>query len=262
MERLSEGSQERMAEKAAACIISKAFQAIGDKGWCSLVLSGGSSPRRLYEKLAEGLSLDVMASYNHTRNTGEGNTIRLPWKKIMLFWGDERCVPDNHPDSNLRMAREHLLDRTAIPSENIFSIPHVTAGFSEAALCYETTLRRFFRSHRSELHPPCPWPVFDIVLLGMGPDGHTASLFPDDTRALEEKRRWAIDVYAPQGSPPGHRITMTLPVINNAENVFFYITGAPKTALARHIISGRHSELPAARINPLEGELHWFLGED
>ena len=261
MTTVTEGSEKMVLEKTAASIISKTLQAIRQHGWCSLVLAGGNSPRKLYRKLAEGLPYELVEPDCRDARTGNDTTVKLPWEKIMLFWGDERCVPLNHPDSNFRMVQESLLDYTEIPENNIFSMPHVTTGFADAAMRYETTLKHFFQSHHSSRPSDNLWPAFDIILLGMGNDGHTASLFPDDTPALEEKHRWVTDVHAQNGSPPGHRLTLTLPLINNAASVLFYVNGEKKTALAHQIISGVQNTVPAARINPKHGDLQWFLAD-
>jgi 6-phosphogluconolactonase len=168
-----------------------------DNARLTVALSGGSTPRRLFEVLAEPAFCD-----------------RVPWAQVHLFWGDERCVPPEHSASNYRMAREALLDRISIPEENIHRIRGELHPAQAAAL-YEAEIENDLGTDRA----------FDLVLLGMGTDGHTASLFPG-SKALEERERKAIPVFAEHlGS---WRVTMTLPVLNRARHVLFLVSGASK----------------------------------
>jgi 6-phosphogluconolactonase len=196
----------------------------------SVCLSGGSTPKALYGLLA----------------SDEFNS-RFPWPIVSWFWGDERFVPQDHPESNFRMAREAMLARAPVPPENIHPIP--TDGAPEdAARRYERVLREAYGG--AMLDPARP--LFDLTLLGLGTDGHTASLLPGD-RALEERER-LVSVVA-EGRPE-IRITLTLPAIDSSRRIAFLVTGSEKAAVMREIQAGG-SQLPAALVRPI-GELFWF----
>jgi 6-phosphogluconolactonase len=200
------------------------------KGRFRVALSGGSTPEALYSLLASEEFRD-----------------RFPWRQVSWFWGDERFVPYDHPESNYRMAREAMLAKVPVPPENVFPIP--TDGEPEgAAWRYERTLQEAYGA--PTLDPSRPF--FDIVLLGMGDDGHTASLLPGD-KLLEERRRW---VAAVAHGRPEVRITVTYPVIESGRHVAFLVEGAAKAATLSAIRVGG-SQLPAARVRPI-GELIWF----
>ena len=196
---------------------------------CSLVLSGGHTPRRFYTLLASRF--------------GE----RRQWQRIHVFWGDERYVPHTDPLSNYRMAKETLLDHVPCPAENVHPMPTHFGDPGLAAREYELTLRRSFDGE---------WPRFDLVLLGLGDDGHTASLFPGSP-ALEERTRWAVATEAPK--PPHARLTLTLPVFNAAANAYFLVEGASKQLALRHILSGLHAHHPAADIELRNGAVVWWV---
>jgi 6-phosphogluconolactonase len=198
----------------------------------ALCLSGGSTPRRLYEYLAD----PAIAS-------------RFPWARAHWFWGDERFVPHDDPDSNYRMAREALLSRVPIPPENIHAIP--TTGFSpaEAAAAYEATLKRF---HGTDVLAP-DRPLFNVTLLGIGEDGHTASLFPGRPE-LHETRRWALPVI---GAKSEARITLTYSALNSSRDLAFLATGEEKRGVVALAQAGDRA-LPAANVHPT-GTLHWFM---
>jgi 6-phosphogluconolactonase len=222
---------ETLAAGAADFICVLANACIAENGRFLLVLSGGSTPAHTYQRL-------VVSSHRH----------KLDWSKVQIFWGDERCVPPDHPQSNYRMAREALLDSVALPSENI----HRIAGEAEpesGAWEYERLLHALF--------PDQPWPQFDLVLLGLGEDGHTASLFPG-TDILEQLERWVAPVFVPHFK--SWRISLTLPAINAAANVAFLVTGAAKASILSRILqsNGEDRDLPASRIHPQE-QLHWVL---
>lgn len=207
--------------------------AVREKGRFDLALSGGNTPRRIYELLARG--------YRE----------RLPWPHVHLFWGDERYVPPDHPRSNFRMVREALLDPLGLPAANIHPMPTSYARPEDAARTYEADLRSHFAGGE---------PAFDLVLLGIGPEGHTASLFPG-SKALDEASRWVVDVRVP--ADPPERLTMTLPVLNSARNVFFLVAGKDKQAILREIFSGQtppEGPYPAALVRPA-GSLVWFLDQ-
>ncbi len=221
--------------KAAEQFVALARGAQAAKGRFAVALSGGSTPKALYALLARG-------EYRS----------RIDWSRLHLFWGDERCVPPDHPESNFGMVYESLLSGVKIPSENV----HRMAGEKEpkiAAAEYEAELRKFFN--------PTGLPGFDLILLGLGEDGHTASLFPGSA-AVEEKKRWVATVYVE--TLKAHRLTFTLPVINAAAQVTFLVTGESKRAIVKQLL-GREadsSNLPAARVSPANGKLTWLITKD
>jgi 6-phosphogluconolactonase len=195
-----------------------------------IALSGGSTPKALYSLLASDEFKD-----------------RFPWRRVSWFWGDERFVPYDHPESNYRMTREAMLAKVPVPPENIFPIP-TDGDPDDAARRYERTLQEVYGA--PTLDPSRP--LFDIVLLGMGPDGHTASLLPGD-KLLDERKRW---VGAVAHGRPEVRITLTYPAIESSRHVAFLMEGKAKAAMFGEIHAG-DSQLPAARVRPL-GELIWF----
>jgi 6-phosphogluconolactonase len=216
-----------LARRAAEWMTATASAA---KGRFRVALSGGSTPKALYSLLASEEFRD-----------------RFPWRQVSWFWGDERFVPYDHPESNYRMTREAMLAKAPVPPENIYPVP--TDGEpEEAARRYERTLQEAYGA--PTLDPSRP--LFDIVLLGMGPDGHTASLLPGD-KVLDERKRW---VAAVSHGRPEVRITMTYPVIESSRHVVFLVEGAAKAAMLSAIRSGA-SQVPAARMRPV-GELIWF----
>ena len=244
---LEKGTQGKIVSDAAAHIAGCLFSAIEKNGSCTLVLAGGNSPRELYRQLSG-------------RNPHTATSSPLPpWESIMLFWGDERCVPVNDTRGNYFMAFETLIEAAGIPEKNIYPMPHPVADHDEAARQYEKKLRSFFENRENGIRDS--FPVFDVIILGMGNDGHTASLFPEDGNALAESTRWVIPVHAPQGQPSGYRLSLTLPVINNANNVIFFVTGESKEKMVLDITSGRRPDLPAARVKPEHGKLVWFYGK-
>jgi len=198
----------------------------------AICCSGGSTPKRLYEVLAE-----------------PATALRFPWKRVHWFWGDERFVPHDHPDSNYRMVFDALFSRVAVPERNIHAVP--TAGLSpgQAAAAYERTLQEFYGA--ATLSPARP--LFDVTLLGIGEDGHTASLFPGHP-ALEEQTRWALAVI---GAKAEARITLTYPALDSSRDAVFLVTGKGKREPVARARSGDRA-LPAARIRPV-GRLHWFI---
>ena len=222
---------QELFQAAAAEFIALAEDAIRDHGRFAVALSGGSTPRGLYSLLAS----EVVP--------------RLPWDKIYAFWGDERHVPPDHPDSNYRMAREALLAKVAIPSENVFRIEAETKDADAAAKSYEETLKRFFGLQSGQL------PRFDLILLGLGPDGHTASLFPGSA-ALAETTRLVMANWVEKFKT--FRITFTYPVLNSAASVMFLVSGADKSAAVRDVLKGK-GDLPAGRVRPENGRVMWLL---
>ena len=197
----------------------------------AVCLSGGSTPRRLYECLA---APDIAS--------------RFPWSRTHWFWGDERFVPHDHPDSNFRMAREAFLSQVPVPNDNIHAVPTEGVSSNQAASAYEATLKRFYGS--GTIAPARP--LFDVTLLGIGEDGHTASLFPGQP-ALQETRRWAVAVI---GVKAEARITLTYPVLDSSRELAFLVTGKEKQGVVARAQAGDRT-LPAAVVHPV-GRLHWF----
>jgi 6-phosphogluconolactonase len=221
-------SAEALAQGIAEWLCALAQASDHDFAVC---LSGGSTPRRLYERL----STPVIAS-------------RFPWSRAHWFWGDERFVPRDHPDSNYRMANEALLSRVPVPGGNIHAMPTEGMSPQQAAASYEATLKSFYGADR--LAPDRP--LFDVTLLGIGEDGHTASLFPGQS-ALQENRRWAVAVIGVKSEP---RITLTYPALDSGRDVAFLATGEGKRAAVAGAKTG-DCEIPAAKVRPV-GRLHWF----
>lgn len=200
----------------------------------AVALSGGSTPRRLYQLLAGPPYRDV-----------------LPWPRVHWFWGDERCVPWDHPDSNYGMARAAMLAHAPIPTANIHGI-RCDGTPAEAARAYERELKAYYGAEA--LDPVRP--LFDIVLLGMGPDGHTASLFPGKP-AVEERRRWAVEVPEPGLNPHVPRVSLTFPALESSRSTAFVAAGADKHAMMMRVRAGE-AGLPSARVRPVN-ELVWFV---
>ncbi len=221
-----------LARQGAEQFIARAGETVARAGRFAVALSGGSTPAALYSLLA--------AEFRD----------RVDWPRVHLFWGDERCVPPDHPDSNFRMTREHLLDRIQLPPENIHRMQGETEPVAAAA-AYESELRKFFSAGL---------PRFDLVLLGLGEDGHTASLFPGSS-ALKETEHWVAAVYVDKLR--SHRLTLTLPVINAAVHVAFLVAGASKAAIVKEILgSANASSYPAAQVMPARGQLTWLIAAD
>jgi 6-phosphogluconolactonase len=222
---------ESLSHAAAGLLVQQARQAVQDRGWFSVALSGGHTPRRTYELLTQKPFRDHM-----------------PWPHLHVFWGDERCVPADDPRSNARMARQALLDHVPVPPEQIHPIPCGLAP-PEAAKAYELLLRNFF---------PGQPPRFDLVFLGLGENGHTASLFPG-TPVLEERERWVADVYVAEQKL--HRVTLTAPIINQAAVVAFLVAGGGKAQILQEVLETPREplRLPAQLIQPRDGILEWLV---
>ena len=201
----------------------------------SVALAGGNTPRRVYELLAT-----------------ERFKTQVEWPQVYLFFGDERCVPPEHPDSNYAMAYEALISRAPIPAKNVHRI--IGEGNpNENALAYENQLRTFFAG--------LTWPRFDLVLLGMGEDGHTASLFPDSA-ALKEMSRWVAPTRNEQSGQ--ERITLTLPVLNHARRIMVLVTGKKKAQRLKEVLRPQpgSEQLPVQAITPINGMLEWLVDAD
>lgn len=227
-------SREALNRAVAAWFADTITRRIKKIGVAHVCLSGGKTPQELYRLLA--------AEYSD----------KIPWEKVHCYWGDERYVPPTDPNSNFRAAYELLFQHVSIQPENVHPMP---TGFEDpelAAADYERALREQFDG---------PLPEFDVVLLGMGADGHTASLFPG-SHSLEETERWVVAV---SGAPePRIRLSLTLPVFNAAANVVFIVAGAEKADAARIAIEGRPNPaaIPASGVRPVAGSVTWMLDED
>lgn len=219
---------------AAQAFQTAAEQAIAQRGRFSVALSGGNTPRSVYSLLAQQYKTS------------------LPWDKIHVFFGDERCVPPDHPDSNYRMANEALLSHVPIPPENVHRI-RAELDREAAAKDYESQLRSFFQLANNS------WPCFDLIMLGLGQDGHTASLFPGSS-ALDEKSRLVAPTWVEKKKT--FRITLTYPVLNHAAEVEFLVSGSGKAQILRDVLKPSGSgAFPAQGINPEHGRLLWLLDQ-
>jgi len=229
-------------------IVNCARSAVSEKGFCTIVLAGGKTPRHTYELLSEPASADQM-----------------PWQQSHFFWGDERWLASNHPDSNFSAARNALFSKVHIPPRNIHQISTKHKNPEIGAEMYEKHLRDFFHSkpltETVRISEGIIFPHFDFVLLGMGQDGHTASLFPD-SNFLEEKKKWVAAVKEGTGSPPVPRITLTLPVLNQAKNILFLLSGSKKRGVLDTILNKPERALlyPAAHVKPRRSLL-WVVAE-
>jgi 6-phosphogluconolactonase len=221
-------SAERLAEAAAARIAGLASAAVARRGRFVIALAGGSTPEPTYRRLARG---------------GAGQ--RVPWSQFEIFWGDERCVRADHPDSNYRMAHRALLRHVPVPDGHVHRIQGELPP-AHAAAAYEAQLQQV-------LAGTC----FDLILLGLGADGHTASLFPD-TSAVEERDRAVVAVYVDKLQ--AWRVTLTLPVINAARDVIFLVSGTEKAGALAQVRAG--ADVPAARVHPDSGRLTWLVDRD
>jgi len=217
------------ARATAEWLLERALAVEGEPALC---LAGGNTPRLVYEILADPPLRD-----------------RFPWGRVHWFFGDERVVPPDSARSNYHMVRAALFDRAPIPRDNIHPVPTVSSDADEAAAAYEAELKRFYGSDRLAANRS----LFAATLLGVGNDGHTASLFPGNP-ALAERRRWAASVRDP--SVPEPRVTLTIPTLESSGEIAFLVTGAEKNAIVARL--GQDEELPAARIHPA-GRLRWFL---
>jgi 6-phosphogluconolactonase len=220
---------------AAEAFCRLGTEAIQKRGKFTVALSGGSTPRGLHQELVTGFRA------------------ALPWNQVYFFWGDERHVPPDFPESNYRMAQETLLSPLVIPADHIFRMPGEIPDAEAGARLYEQTLRNFF-------HPaPGQFPRLDFILLGMGGDGHTASLFPN-TKGLEERERWVIGNWVEQHST--FRITCTYPVLNQGRCVMFLINGANKAEMVKKALQDPGAHLPCQGVAPVDGELLWYVDKE
>ncbi len=225
---------QELFEMAAEEVVRAAKEAVAQRGRFTIALSGGSTPQSLFNLLATN-----------------ARTV-LPWDRTFFFWGDERHVPPTHSDSNYRMAEEAMLSKIPVAAGNVFRIPAENPDAAAAAEAYEQTLRKFFQLEPGQV------PVFDLILLGMGPDGHTASLFPG-TAGLHEKSRLVIANWVDKLK--ASRLTLTLPVLNAARCVAFLVSGTDKAAVLRTVLEedAPAEQYPSKLVRPVNGKLIWLL---
>jgi 6-phosphogluconolactonase len=226
---------EAVSRAAADEFVRCGREAIAARGRFTVALSGGSTPRRLYQLLA-----------------GPPWDDRMDWGRTLFFWGDERCVPPDNAESNYRMAREALLTRVPVPPAHVYRIHAERTDHDAAARDYQNTL-----ADALSVDVAGEPPSLDLVLLGMGPDGHTASLFPH-TAALNETIRWVVANFVPKFN--ADRITFTYPILDRAREVLFLVCGADKADVLREVLEGPADpqRLPSQGVRPA-GTLHWFL---
>ena len=229
-------NSEAMSLAAADWIASTVESAIRTRGTARIAISGGNTPKRTFELLADPAQPFLK---------------RIDWSRLLIFWVDERCVPPDSPDSNYRLAHETLLSKVPLPEENVVRIEGELDP-EEAAARYESALRNRFRLEGAEL------PRFDLIVLGLGDNGHTASLFPDST-ALHSMMRLAVAVEVEAKNP--WRVTLTWPVINHAGKIFFLIQDTSKAEVLKQVLLGPYQPetLPAQLIRPESGELSLLL---
>jgi 6-phosphogluconolactonase len=223
-----DATTDAVSRRYAQYLVDGIRAAAAARGKARIAISGGHTPKTTFELLAE---------------PSEPYREQIPWDKLLLYWVDERCVPPDHPDSNYRMTREAMLDKVPLSEAQIFRI-HGELDPDEGASKYESAIRQSFRLEGAEL----PW--FDMISLGMGPDGHTASLFPH-TEGLHELIRIAIANHVPQ-QKEAWRVTLTSPVINRARDVSFLIAGADKVASLKQVFTGPYEPetYPSQLIQP------------
>ena len=227
--------QTALAKEAAELFAETAESAMARAGRFTVALSGGTTPKLLYSLLAT-----------------EPYRVRLPWRRIHVFWGDERCVPPEHPDSNFGMAKVTLLDLVQIPAEQLHRMQAEREDLN-AARKYEIELARVF-----EVPPTGEPPTLDLILLGLGADGHTVSLFPH-TEAVRETKRWVVRNYVPKFG--ANRLTLTASILNRGTTILFLVSGADKAPILREVLEGPPDpeRLPSQLIRPVSGRLIWLV---
>lgn len=224
-----------LAHRGARIFATSARESVNRNGRFAVALSGGSTPKRMNEMLGE-----------------ETSRLKIPWDKVYLFWVDERCVPENDEASNYGAAKRAFLESVPIPEEQIYPMPGEVSP-EAGALRYQENIRDFF--HLTETGKP----IFDAIFLGVGKDGHTASLFPGQ-KALEERERLVVAVKG--GEPNVPRLTLTYPVLNRARHIVFLASGKSKAEILKTILESKEMRLPAQKIQPVNGKLTWLLDQD
>lgn len=224
-----------LARAAARHFLARSLEAVALRGSCTVALSGGSTPKSLYHFLAE---------------VDEPFRVLVPWSRIHFFWSDERHVPPDHPDSNFRMAYDAMLSHVPVMKDQVHRVLSENPDVAAAAIAYEQTLVEVTQSSL---------PRFDLILLGLGTDGHTASIFPGSDVLHETKRLVAAPWVEKLNA---YRITMTLPLINNAASVLFLVSGTEKAEIVREVLEGSSKRYPAQEVRPTNGALLWMLDKE
>lgn len=225
----------QLARTGAGIFMTTAKDCVDQKNFFSIAISGGSTPRGMHRMLTE-----------------EPYRSDIPWKKIHIFWVDERCVPVDDPASNFGLAKKDFLQRIPIPLEQIHSMPGEIAP-EEGAKKYQEEMEKIFRTKEEDL------PIFDLIFLGMGKDGHTASLFPG-AKSPHAPGRWVIAVKG--GNPNVYRLTLTYDVLNRAKRVYFLVSGTEKAPIVKTVLENKNAHLPAQQIQPVKGRLTWLLDKE
>jgi len=225
----------QLAITAADVFRMTAKDCVTQKGRFAVALSGGSTPRRMHRMLAE-----------------EPYYSDIPWYKTHIFWVDERCVPEDNPASNYGLAKKDFLDQIPIPVEQIHPMPREDPP-EKGARKYRGELEAFFQIKEED------FPVFDLIFLGVGKDGHTASLFPEES-FVEASERWVAAVKG--GTPDVYRLTLAYDILNRAKEIYFLVSGEGKGPIVKSIFERRETRLPAQKIQPLNGRLTWLLDKE
>lgn len=227
---------EALSLKAAEIFVDLSKCCIASNGQFLVAVSGGSSPIRLYTLLGSDM-------FGH----------QVDWRRLHFFWVDERFVPHSHKDSNYSLLYDHLLSKISIPQENLHPVRTDLSSPQDAASNYEEEIKNFFRLAEGSL------PSFDLILLGIGEDGHTASLFPAD-EVLKETKRLAVSVI--DLKHVHHRISLTLPIIKGAKTVVFIVSGKNKAKVVRKVLIEKDNSLPASLVNPEQGNLIFLIDKE
>jgi 6-phosphogluconolactonase len=230
-----ENNPNDLARRGADIFAATAQDAVKGAGRFMVAISGGATPRSMHRLFAE-----------------EPYTSKIPWDKTCLFWVDERCVPENDEASNYGAAKRDFIERVPIPDEHVHPMP-AEALPEKGAETYQKILQTSFHLNEGDL------PVFDLIFLGIGTDGHTASMFPGQ-KALEERERLVVALKG--GAPKVNRLTLTYPVLNASEQVIFLVSGKGKAEILKRIFEGQRGLLPAQQVNPTSGGIHWLLDRD
>jgi 6-phosphogluconolactonase len=234
IQRIIVSNSNQLAEKGAEMFCEIAKKSISDRGRFVVAVSGGSTPRAMHERLSQDPYISDAF-----------------WQNTHIFWVDERMVDVDHPDSNFGTARKDLLEKIPIPVNHIYPMPVMTHPEDGAEL-YQTTLKTFFQGIGSDD------PVFDLILLGIGKDGHTASLFPEQAFTYPDQS-WVISVKG--GNPNVFRLTLTYLVLNSARHTLFLVSGKDKALIVQTLLENSTIDLPAKNIKPLNGTLTWLLDQ-
>ncbi len=233
--------KKELSEAAAEFITTKIEEKLRSAPFFSIALSGGSTPKMLHQ---------ILASKAYSK--------RIDWEKIIVFFGDERFVPLDNPDNNGRMALDTLLNLVDIRRENVHLIPTENLSPEDAALKYQETLKKAFPCQKNGF----PESTFDLIILGMGEDGHTLSLFPGYKEVILEDKKWCESLWLEKQKM--YRITITHPVANHAGTILFLVSGKDKAPALKEVLTGEDDPVkyPAQIIRPLKGEIDWFVDED